>query len=503
MVEARGVKIQRTVKFVTFAVEEATISSIHQAVEQGELTFRKLIERCLERIEEYDKRGPKLNSVITVNPRALEIADEMDAEFKENGLVGPLHGIPVLLKDNINTKDMATTGGSTSLEDFIPENDAHLTAKLLEAGAIILAKVNLHEFAIWGETVSSVLGQSLNPYDLSRTPGGSSGGTGAGIAANFGVIGIGTDTVNSIRSPASACSLVGIRPTLGLVSRDGIIPYSFTQDAAGPITRTVEDAVKTLEAISGYDPQDPATAWSVKNTHESYQEFLDPNGLQGARVGVLRSLFGSGPEHEDTNRVIKECLDIMAKHGAIVVEVEEEIDIDQLVEETSVHLYELERDLDSYLGQLGDRAAVHSLADILESGKHHKDIGDNLRYAQTLSTDSLEYKERLLQRQALQDKVMLMMAKQDLDVLAFPHQKQLVCKAGASQIERNGALGAITGFPSIVLPGGFSKPSETAPIGVPVGIEFFGRPWSEPTLIKIGYGFEQLTKFRRPPLSTP
>ena len=220
-----------------FTLEEATIADVHKAFKSGELTAKKLVEMYLKRIEAYDQKGPKLNAVIYVNPKALEEAAALDAKFKKSGPVGPLHGIPVLLKDNVNTKDMPTTGGSKSLEGYVPPKDAFITKKLRDAGAIIIAKVNLHEFAVWGESVSSMLGQTLNPYDLTRTPGGSSGGTGAGLAANFGLLGIGTDTVNSIRSPASANSIVGIRPTIGLVSRDGIIPYSFTQDAAGPMAQ--------------------------------------------------------------------------------------------------------------------------------------------------------------------------------------------------------------------------------------------------------------------------
>ena len=229
----------------------------------------------LARIDAYDKKGPALNAVILVNPKALEIADSLDAKFKASGPVGPLHGIPVLLKDNVNTADMPTTGASLSLQGYVPPDDATIVKKLKEAGAIIIAKTNLHEFAVWGETVSSIGGQTRNPYDLTRTPGGSSGGTGAGLAANFGLLGIGTDTINSIRSPASANSLAGIRPTIGLVSRSGIIPYSFVQDAAGPVALTMTDAVKMLNVLMGYDPGDPATAWNIGQVKGDYTLFLN------------------------------------------------------------------------------------------------------------------------------------------------------------------------------------------------------------------------------------
>jgi amidase len=487
----------------TFCLEEATIASVHKAMEEGRLKCRRLVEMYLERIEAYDQKGPALNSVILVNPRALELADELDAKFKASGFTGPLHGIPVLLKDNVDTADMPTTGGSSSLEGVVPKDDAFITRKLKEAGALILAKVNLHEFAVWGETVSSILGQTLNPYDLTRSPGGSSGGTGAGIAANLGMVGIGTDTINSIRSPSSACSLVGFRPTLGLISRDGIIPYSLTQDMAGPLCRTVEDAVKVLDAIAGYDPDDAATAWAYGQKPETYTAFLDPDGLKGARIGVLRSFFGTGPEHIEVNEAINKSIDKMAENGAVIVEIEEPIDANKLVSEVSVHLYDLKRDIDSYLADLGDRAQVHSLEDVIASGKYHPGIEDNIKHAVTLSTESLEYKDRLIKRAKLQEQVMKLMADNKLDAIVFPHQKRLVVPVGASQVERNGVLGSVTGFPAFVVPGGFSKPTDTAPIGVPIGLEMIGRPWSEPTLIRIAYAFEQATKYRRPPVSTP
>ncbi|MDD2481413.1 MAG: amidase family protein, partial [Lutispora sp.] len=302
-------------KIDSFCLEEATIASVHAAMEAGKLTCRQLVEMYIERIESFDKQGPAINTVIMINPKALEIADSLDEQFKESGFTGPLHGIPVLLKDNVDTGDMPTTAGSLSLEGMIPEDDAFITAKLKEAGAIILAKVNLHEFAVWGETASSILGQTLNPYDLTRTPGGSSGGTGAGIAANFGIIGIGTDTINSVRSPASACSLVGLRPTVGLVSRDGIVPYSMTQDTAGPIMRTVEDAARVLDVISGYDAKDPATAWSIGYVPESYTEFLNKDGLNEKRIGILKSFFGTAEIHKEVNEAVNKSLEDMKNNG--------------------------------------------------------------------------------------------------------------------------------------------------------------------------------------------
>ncbi len=490
-------------KAVHFTLQEATIAKVHRAMEEGVLTCRQLVEGYIARMDAYDKKGPSLNAVIKVNPKALEIADELDEKFKRRGFIGPLHGIPVLLKDNVDTGDMETTAGSLSLEGVIPPDDATITRRLKEAGAIILAKVNLHEFAVWGETVSSILGASVNPYDLTRTPGGSSGGTGAGIAANFGLVGIGTDTINSIRSPASACSLVGLRPTIGLVSRDGVIPYSLTQDTAGPITRTVEDAVRVLDVIAGYDPADPATAWSVGRKPSSYLGYLKRDGLQGKRIGILKSFFGTQPQHQEVNQRVMEGLKEMEKNGAVLVDIEENIDADYLVKEVSVHLYDLKEHLGQYLKDLGDLAQVHSLQDVVDSGKYHEGLEDNLRQALSLDVGTPEYNERLIKRAALRDQITSIMAELQLDAIAYPHQKIPVVPLGDSQIERNGVIGSVTGFPACSLPAGFTSPTQTAPLGVPVGIEILCREFDEPTLIEIAYGFEQATHYRKPPVSTP
>ena len=483
-----------------FKLEEATIASVHLAMEKGLITCSQLIEMYIKRIQDYDKQGPSLNSVIMINPNALKIADELDKQFKESGLTGSLHGIPVLLKDNINTSDMATTGGSLSLENFIPQEDAFITKKLKEAGAIILAKVNLHEFAVWGETISSILGQTLNPYDFTRTPGGSSGGTGAGIAANFGIIGIGTDTINSIRSPASACNLVGFRPTIGLVSRSGIIPYSLTQDTAGPIMRTVEDTAKVLDVIVGYDAADPATAWSIGHIPETYTKFLNKDGLRGKRIGILKSFFGEEKIHEEVNSIIYESLEVMKNNGALLIPIEEEINTDELVNEVSVHLYELKAHLNSYLEKLEPKAKVSSLTDIIASGKYHKGIEENIKLAETLDINTSEYNKRIAKREELKNLIMEIMAKYNLDAIVYPHQKQAVVKIGKIQVDRNGVIGSVTGFPSCVVPAGFTKPTLTAPIGVPVGLEILSRKWSEPVLFEIAYGFEYVTNHRKVPI---
>jgi amidase len=486
----------------SFHLEEATISDVHAAYRSGALTAAQLVQAYLERIQAYDRAGPTLNVVIFLDPKALEEAAALDEHLRKTGkFVGPLHGIPVLLKDNVNTKDLPTTGGSLSLAGYVPAADASITQKLRSAGAIILAKVNLHEFAIWGETASSIRGQTINPYDLTRTPGGSSGGTGAGLAANFAIAGIGTDTVNSIRSPASANSIVGIRPTLGLVSRAGIIPYSFTQDAAGPLARTVADATRMLNVLVGYDPHDPATAWSVGNTEKDYTKFLKIDGVKDKRIGVLRSFFGNAPINDEVSAIANQAVEDLRSLGATMVELNTpDLDSNKISSDVSVHLYEFKPAINAYL--VSGNAPVTSLEEIISSGKFHSNIGDNIKKAQGLDLDD-GYRLRLQKRFELQQRVMKIMADDRLDAIVFPHQKRLVVPIGEIQVERNGALGSVTGFPSIVVPGGFSSSTPTATLGVPVGIEFLGRPWSEGVLIEIVYGYEKATKHRRPPPTTP
>ena len=382
----------------------------------------------------------------------------------------------------------------------MPDKDAFVTKKLREAGALILAKTNLHEFAIWGETISSVMGQSVNPYDPTRTPGGSSGGTGASIACNIGIIGLGTDTINSVRSPSSANSLVGIRPTIGLVSRAGIVPYSLTQDTAG-ICRTVEDAVRCLDVIKGYDPDDAETAWSVGH-EECYMDHLNVDGMKGRRIGVLESLFGKEEINESTNKVVRNALKVFEENGATLVPVTDNIDQPWLTSEVSVHLDDFQHDLDGYLATLPEDWQIHSMAEILEKGLFHPFSESNMRDAMTREVGSPRYLEKMYNKIGVRTHVLKIMADLNLDAMVYPHQQQLVCKIGANQQQRNGVLCSSTGFPSIAVPAGFA-PDENAPIGVPVGMEIIGRPWSEAKLIEIAYAFEQHSHFRRPPVSAP
>src|ERR1700722_17976388 len=302
----------------SFQVTETSIADIHQAFHDGTLTCHELADQYLKRIQAYDQAGPKINAMLYVNPRGLQQADAMDQEIKRTGKMKSLECIPIVLKDNFDTVDMPTTAGALTLKGAQPDKDAFAVKKLRDAGALILGKTNLQEFASGGISVSSLGGQVKNPYDLTRTPGGSSGGTGAAVAANFAAAGTGSDTGGSIRSPASANNLVGLRPTRGLISRDGIVPVSFTQDTIGPITRNVSDLARMLDVMAGYDPNDPVTSLSVGNIPKTYTAYLK-NGLKGARLGVVTNLFGKGPEYEPVNKVMEQAIEAMRKQGSVYV----------------------------------------------------------------------------------------------------------------------------------------------------------------------------------------
>lgn len=477
-------------------MKEWTISSVHEAMKKGELTCLELVQYYLERIKKYDG---KLHSIILINPNAEKEAAELDEKFKKDGFSGPLHGIPVILKDNVETNDMPTTAGSIALKGFESHSDAFLVKRLKAAGALILAKANLHEFAIWGETVSSILGPTYNPYDLTRTPGGSSGGTGAAIAADFGIIGIGTDTINSVRSPSSANNLVGIRPTIGMISRSGIVPYSLTQDTAGPLCRNVEDAARTLSVIAGYDKNDEITAWAY-NKVQDFAEGLEEGTLKGKRLGILRSFFGKEEINKPVNEVMERALAVLQNAGAELVEITENIDSAWLTNDVSVHLDDFNDHLTQYLQSFpANKIPVHSLKEIYDSGKYHPVDKGNMEDALKLSTHSAHYNEKLLRQQTVKNKIMKLIADNKLDCIVYPHQQQLVCKIGDSQKQRNGVLCSVTGFPSVVVPAGFTAPDGDAPLGVPAGMEIIGEPWSEKRLLMIARAYEKAANMRKTP----
>jgi amidase len=491
----------------SFHLMETSIAAIHQAMQAGTLTCHILVQQYLDRIHAYDQQGPAINSMLYVNPASLEQADTFDQDFQRTHKLKPLGCIPIVLKDNFDTADMPTTAGALTLKGAQPEKDAFAVKRLREAGAIVLGKANLQEFASGGISVSSLGGQVKNPYDLTRTPGGSSGGTGAAVAANFAAAGTGSDTGGSIRSPASATSLVGLRPTRGLISRDGIVPVSFTQDTIGPMARNVADTASLLDAMVGYDPNDPVTALSVGNIPKTYTAFLQ-NGLKGARLGVLTNLFGSGPEYDEVNQVMAKAIDALKKQGAVIVRLEDPaLETGLLTAKFRLNEPEFKAALNHYLQQQGSHVPVHSLAEIIASGQYHKPTLEKF-FAAAQSYDdgpnSADYKDRRMRMDEIKIEVADLMAKNNLDALVYPHQKCLVLPIGATfQKDRNGIVAALAGFPAIEVPAGFSTPTADAPIGVPVGMEFLGRAWAEPELIKLAFGFEQATHLRKAPDSTP
>jgi Asp-tRNA(Asn)/Glu-tRNA(Gln) amidotransferase A subunit family amidase len=486
----------------SFTLEEATIASVRGALQAKRITCRQLVQGYLRRIDAYED---DLNALIAVNSGALRAASKLDQRARRSGLVGPLHCVPMLVKDNYDTAGLPTTASSQSLAGSRPPDDATTIRKLKKAGAIVLAKANLTEFALTGITFGSLGGQTRNPYELGRTPGGSSGGTGAGLAANFGLLGTGTDTVNSIRSPASANSLVGIRPTAGLVSRDGIVPVSSTQDTAGPIARTVTDAAAALSVMDGYDPDDPITARSIGNLESSYRDELSANALRGARIGIFTSFLGTDPTlHGEVNAVVARAGRDMRAQGAQVFPVAlRGVSANGLIADLDVQRFEIRAQLNAYLASFD--APRRNLAEILASGGVDPLFINTLRTANSFENglEEPEYRARLQRIQAFRDRVLKLIADNDLDALVYPQQKRLVVPIGQDQVDRNGIMAAVTGFPSVTAPGGFSTATATAPRGVPVGIEIFGRPWTEQKLIRYAYDFEQATRHRKPPAATP
>jgi amidase len=462
------------------------------------------VQAYLRRIDAFDDRGPALNALITVNRNALEAAVELDRTSASRSRLRPLHCVPIILKDNYDTADMPTTGGSVTFATSVPLRDGFVVKKLRDAGAIVLAKANLTELARGGTTVSSLGGQTRNPYDLTRTPGGSSGGTGAAIAANFGVAGTGSDTGQSVRSPASALSLVGLRPTRGLISRSGIIPVSTTQDEAGPITRSVADAARMLDVMAGYDPDDPITAFGASQVPPSYAAFLNPEGLKGARIGVLTEFFGREPVHQEVNAVTEAAIRKMQQAGATMIPIAIP-SLDTLTRNVQVAEYESKIAFNRYLATLGPRAPVKTFDEFIGRGEYHSSLKAGLEADRRVAdgVNDPEYKNRLRRRHDLRQAVMNVMAANKLDAILYPHQRRLVAPIGEEQLERNGVLSNSTGFPAITIPGGFSRPSASAPLGVPVGIELLGPEWGEPTLIALASAFERVAKLRRPPASTP
>lgn len=486
----------------SFDVIEATIADIHAARIKNELTFHELVERYLDRIEAYND---ELNAIITVNPNAIDRAKELDAKWRESGPISPIHGIPVILKDNVNTNDMPTTSGSVLFAETTPPADAFIAKQLRSAGGIIIAKSNLGEIS--SGSLSSLGGQTRNPYDLSRDTGGSSSGTGASITTNLGVLGIGTDTGGSVQHPAGFCSLVGLRPTTGLLSRDGIAPISSTQDTAGPMTRTVTDAAIMLDVMTGYDPSDEWTAWIRGNTPREFVSCLDRNGLHEARLGVLRQLFGAksdeGEDPEQEARVVTDvinaALDDMAVAGADIIELPEIPDLDDKISAASVGDFEFRREFNAYLDQLGSAAPVDSPEEIHESGT----VEGTVRFEDRLETDpdtldeNLEYLQGLNNKRQLRQTLIQTLEDNNLDALVYPMASRipsLIDEERHYRTASNGKLAAYSGFPVMTVPAGYDEVW-----GTPVGIQFLAGPFEEDRLFELAYAYEKASRRRIPP----
>jgi amidase len=498
----------------TIDFDSATIADINAAFDAGTLTSEKLVQMCLARIAAFDRKGPSLHAVIALNPKALEQARALDAERKAKGRRSPLHGIPVVLKDNYDTFDLATTGGSVLLEGSIPGKDAFVVKKLRDAGAIVLAKLNMSEFASAG-AYSSLGGQSLNPHDLTRSPSGSSGGTGVAIAAGYAPLGMGTDTGGSIRGPSTSNGIVGLKPTHGLLSRSGIIPLALSFDTGGPMARSVYDVAVALGIMTGIDAADAATKKSDGVFQTDYTKELRADALKGARIGIARDFLGADP---DVDWVVEASLDAMRKAGATVVDVRYPKWLLDAKGEfyTAVRYPEFTAQIAEYLSHIGPKYPK-TLAEMIEranqfTGTRDDGAGPNpgrwTRFKREEASGTMDdYRYTAVRDHALplvRAIVDGIFAAQTLDAIVYPtssRRPELI----AAPPEAGGAAGTpaaadianLTGFPDLIVPAGFTGDR------LPVGLSFLGRAFSEPKLLSLGYSFEQITHARRRPVHTP
>ncbi|PYG01674.1 amidase [Georgenia satyanarayanai] len=496
------------------AVVELGVADAAALLDSGETTSVALVGRYLERIAMYDDAyddQPGLSSVITVNDNALAEAAALDAERAAGRVRGPLHGVPIVVKDNYDTGDMPTSNGSVALADFQAPDDATQVERLRAAGAVVIAKTNLHEFAAGITSISSLGGQTRNPYDQTRNPGGSSGGTGAGVAASFATAGLGSDTCGSIRIPAAQNNLVGLRPTMGLLSRDGIAPMSDTQDVGGPLAKTVEDVAIFLDATVGYDPKDPVTARAEGLVPDSYRDVLDDDALEGRTIGLLVNpeYLGVTPAEEPTSALVRAAAADLEEQGATVVEIEMPQEYVDAIAQSGVIGDEFKRDLNTYLAQDGaewpeglaaltEPADALTLSDIVASGDVTPSVLTTLeRFDAAPEMPTPEYLERLEKQQQAREILVETFEDGSLDALAYPTIRQVAQPVGESQPGTNCASSAQTGFPALTVPAGFTD------AGLPVGLELMGLPFSEPELLAMAYDYEQATGHRTAPASTP
>ncbi len=489
---------------------ELTITQIHDAYKKGKFTSQQLVKAYIDRINQYNTQ---INSISTINPNALTIAKALDEEYKKTKVLRPLHGIPLIVKDNINTKGLATTAGALALKDFVPDADAFVIDKLVKAGAIIIAKSNMAEWAFtpW-HSFSSTHGATLNPYNQEHVPAGSSGGTGASIAANFGTIGLGTDTGNSIRGPSSHNSLVGFRTTLGLISRADIVPLNFRNDVVGPMCRSVEDATRVLEIMVGYDPNDPITQYSEGKTPQNYTQFLQKNGLKGARIGVLRELCenplvvsgsvgSTGAADPEVKALFEKSILDMKAMGAIIIDTLTIPDFSNLRKD--LVCFDFRGDLEAYLAKYVKNDTIKTLEDIVRIGSKSKSaearVKANLTVRNPDCPDVYTSPRRIAFRKAIEDK----MNELKLDAIIYPTWNNKPAKTDTyneelKRVEYYGDNSQIiaphTGQPAFTVPMGFTTGN------LPSGLQFLGRMYAEPTLIKLVYAYEQGTKHRVPPI---
>jgi Asp-tRNA(Asn)/Glu-tRNA(Gln) amidotransferase A subunit family amidase len=494
-----------------FRIEEATIAGVHAEMRAGRLTCRALVAHYLARIEAFDKRGPAINAIVVVNPNALEEADALDRRMAAGGFVGPLHCVPAIVKDNFETVGLQSAAGSLSLEGFVSTKDAFLVKRIRDAGAIVLAKSNMAEFAFSPyETVSSILpGYTKNPYALDRVTAGSSGGTAAAVAASFGLIGLGTDTGNSIRGPAAHQALAGIRSTMGLTSRAGVVPLNLLADIAGPITRTLEDAVRVFQVIVGEDPDDPATARSRGRAPVDYTASLVRGGLKGARIGVLRQAYERNSTDAEVVAVFTRALDAMRREGAVIVD-PAQVTLPQAGGRGGRGgggggpCMGFKYDINQWLAGHGDRVPVKSLEDIIRSRRFHPSVQVRLQSAQESTPqgpDSESCRNEMAGREAFAAAVTAAMDEMTLDAFVYPtwsNPPRLIGDLMTPHGDNSQVFSPRSGFPSINVPMGYTRDN-----ALPAGVTFFGRAWDEARLIRLAYDFEQATKHRRPPASTP
>ena len=503
---------RKDIQVAPFELEEATLTQMQQTMQSGKYTSHQLAELYLGRIHALDGQGPSLHAVIELNPDALSEATELDHERKAKGTRSPLHGIPVLIKDNIATGDhMHTTAGSLAMMGARPSIDSAVVARLRAAGAVVLGKTNLSEWANLRSSHSTSGwsargGQTKMPYVLDRNPSGSSSGSGVAVAANLCAVSVGTETDGSIVSPAGQNGIVGIKPTVGLVSRRGIIPISHTQDTAGPMARSVADAAALLSVLAGVDPDDPATAAAASHMEKNYTRFLDAGRLRGARLGAVRKYAGY---NLDVDRLFDEALAAMKKAGAEIIDPVEIPTLGKFDDqELLVLLYELKADLKAYFDWLGANATMHSLKDVIEFNEKHKDtemkyFGQELFLQAESKGDlsSVEYRKALADcgRMSRTDGMDAAMDKLKLDALVAPtgNPAWLTDLVNGDHFTGGSStLAAVAGYPHITVPMGFVWE-------LPVGLSFFGRAWSEGTLIALAYAYERLTTLRRPPRFLP